>query len=103
MLVVGPGPEGLHAAGPALVASSPDVDDVLRATAAIARRAIAPPAVLCSEGALSLVGEVGRTPEAALLNALPPGVIVVLVLEGTPAPVALPELGVRSDGGEWRA
>ncbi len=103
VLVVGPGLEGLHAAGPALVASSPDVDDVLRATAAIARRAIAPPAVLCSEGALSLVGEVGRTPEAALLNALPPGVIVVLVLEGTPAPVALPELGVRSDGGEWRA
>ena len=103
VLVVGPGAEALHAAGPALVAGSPDVDDVLRATAAIARRAIAPPAVLASGGALSLVGEVGRTPEAALLNDLPTGAILVLVLEGIQAPVALPEVALRADGGEWRA
>lgn len=103
VLVVGGGAEGLAAVGPALLASSPDVDDVLSATASITRRAIAPPAVLCSAGALSLVGGVGRTPEQALLMGLPPGAILVLVLEGDPAPVSLPEVTSRASGGEWRA
>lgn len=101
VLVVG---EGVGVGGPGVVlaSTSPDVDDVAEAVRAIARRAIAPPAVVARAGLLSWAGGVGQTPESALLAALPPGAILALVLTGEPAPAALPEVTLTSLEGQWR-
>jgi hypothetical protein len=109
VLVVEPGADSRIAAaaqpspGAVLLSStSVDVDDVAASVTAVARRAIAPPVVLARSGALSWSGGMGGTPESALLAALPPGAILVLVLGDELAPVALPEVRLAPREGEWR-
>lgn len=85
-----------------LSSTSVDVDDVAASVTAVARRAIAPPVVLARSGALSWSGGLGATPESALLAALPPGAILVLVLGDEAAPAALPEVRLAPREGEWR-
>jgi len=109
VLVVEPGAESRIAAaaqpspGAVLLSStSVDVDDVLVSVTAVARRAITPPVVLARAGALSWSGGLGGSSESALLAALPPGAILVLVLGDELAPVALPEVRLAPREGEWR-
>ncbi len=106
VLVVDPALRAAPSPGPGsviLFSVSSDVDDVLDSVSAVAARAIVPPAVLARAGALSWAGGLGNTPEATLLAGLPSGAILVLVLEGEPAPAALPELTLSPHEGEWRA
>lgn len=106
VLVVETDPRTLGAiqtGGAVLAATSPDVDDVLEAATAVARRAIAAPALLVRSGTLSWAGGLGNTPEATLLAGLPSGVILVIVQGAEPAPVALPEVTLTPHEGQWRA